>query len=89
MWERSPHLLFSVDCTGTDLGFQDGKQKNRQDSSQVREQARKLNLHVRNECSVQGNFQTAIDSLHDYNVAEQRRAETTRDDAYWGTFSTV
>jgi hypothetical protein len=53
----------------------------------VREQARKLNLHVRGQSSAQGNFQRAIDSLRDYNVVEHSRAETTREVAYSRTFS--
>jgi hypothetical protein len=40
-------------------------------------EARKPKLDIRDQSSVQDNFQTAIDALHYLNVLEHRRVETT------------
>jgi hypothetical protein len=45
------------------------------DSSQVGVQARKLQLNVHDQSSVQDNFRTATDALYKCNVVERRRVE--------------
>jgi hypothetical protein len=57
------------------------RKKNREDSSQVTVKARKLELHVREQSGVQDKFWTATAALHDCNVVEHRRVETTREGA--------
>jgi hypothetical protein len=45
-------------------------------------QARKLGFHVCDQPSIQDNFWTAIDTLHDHNVVEHCNVETTCEDLY-------
>jgi hypothetical protein len=58
------------------------KKENRKIQNQVSVKARKMELHARDESSVRDKFRTATNALHDYNVAEQSRVETTRENAH-------
>jgi hypothetical protein len=74
-------FLSSIDCTGTDLGFQISPKKNLADSSQVSVKAKKLELHNRDHSSVQDNFRPPTNTLHHCNIVEHRRVETRYEDA--------
>jgi hypothetical protein len=80
--------LSSIDCAGIDLGFQISPQKKktvREDSRKVSVQARKLELHIHDQSSVQDNFRTSTDALNNCNLVNNRRDETARGDTYWRT----
>jgi hypothetical protein len=82
-----PQLLFSIDCTGIEFGFQISPQKkNREDWSQVSGEARKLELHVRYKSSTQENFWTPPGEIYGRNVVEYRRVEPTYEDAQCRTY---
>jgi hypothetical protein len=64
------------------LVFKYPHRKNGEDSSHVSMQAKKLELHIHNQSSVQDNFWTATNALHNCNVVEHHCVGTTYEDMY-------
>jgi hypothetical protein len=64
-------FLSSIDCNGIDLDSEVHHRRNLEYRSQVRVQARKVELHVRDQSSVQDSFRKALDEFHDCNVVER------------------
>jgi hypothetical protein len=67
-----------------DLDFKISTQGNNPgDSNQVSVQVWKLDLLFHDESKLQNNIWTAIDALHNINVVERLRVETTDAGALW------
>jgi hypothetical protein len=80
-----PQFLSSIACTGIYLVYKYSHRKQSRGFSQVSVQARKLELNICDQSSIQDNFQTANVTLHNYNVVENHYAETPCENVYCST----